>query len=143
MSMPFYVSPEQIIKDKADYARKGISRGRSVVVLQFDEGILFVACLIMVWSIFALGYDLVFLPACCVRRSQGFGDNGVEGGAGYHDVSAKRRCEMHHTQDRHHGLGIVGIHFVQDEIRRGDPKKSLGVAGLFPGLSSCNNPIHR
>ena len=43
MSMPFYVSPEQIIKDKADYARKGISRGRSVVVLQFDEGILFVA----------------------------------------------------------------------------------------------------
>ena len=43
MSMPFYVSPEQIIKDKADYARKGISRGRSVVVLQYDGGILFVA----------------------------------------------------------------------------------------------------
>ena len=29
MSMPFYVSPEQIMKDKADYARKGIARGRS------------------------------------------------------------------------------------------------------------------
>jgi proteasome alpha subunit len=43
MSMPFYVSPEQIIKDKADYARKGIARGRSVVVLQYDAGILFVA----------------------------------------------------------------------------------------------------
>ena len=43
MSMPFYVSPEQIIKDKADYARKGIARGRSVVVVQYDEGILFVA----------------------------------------------------------------------------------------------------
>ena len=43
MSVPFYVSPEQIIKDKADYARKGIARGRSVVVEQFDEGILFVA----------------------------------------------------------------------------------------------------
>ena len=43
MSVPFYVSPEQIIKDKADYARKGIARGRSVVVLQYDEGILFVA----------------------------------------------------------------------------------------------------
>jgi proteasome alpha subunit len=41
--MPFYVSPEQIIKDKADYARKGIARGRSVVVLQYDGGILFVA----------------------------------------------------------------------------------------------------
>ncbi len=43
MSVPFYVSPEQIMKDKADYARKGIARGRSVVVLQYDEGILFVA----------------------------------------------------------------------------------------------------
>ncbi|PID97137.1 MAG: proteasome subunit alpha [Actinomycetales bacterium] len=43
MSMPFYVSPEQLMKDKADYARKGISRGRSVVVLQYDRGIAFVA----------------------------------------------------------------------------------------------------
>ena len=43
MSVPFYVSPEQIIKDKADYARKGIARGRSVVVLQYAGGILFVA----------------------------------------------------------------------------------------------------
>ncbi len=43
MSMPFYVSPEQIIKDKADYARKGIARGRSVIVLQYGDGILFVA----------------------------------------------------------------------------------------------------
>lgn len=43
MSVPFYVSPEQIIKDKADYARKGIARGRSVVVVQYTGGILFVA----------------------------------------------------------------------------------------------------
>ena len=43
MSMPFYVSPEQLMKDKADYARKGISRGRSVVVLGYDRGIAFVA----------------------------------------------------------------------------------------------------
>ncbi|MDQ2757138.1 MAG: proteasome subunit alpha [Actinomycetota bacterium] len=43
MSMPFYVSPEQLMKDKADYARKGISRGRSVVVLAYDKGIAFVA----------------------------------------------------------------------------------------------------
>jgi len=41
--MPFYVSPEQIIKDKADYARKGIARGRSVAVLQYVDGIVFVA----------------------------------------------------------------------------------------------------
>jgi proteasome alpha subunit len=41
--MPFYVSPEQIIKDKADYARKGIARGRSVVVVQYRDGIAFVA----------------------------------------------------------------------------------------------------
>jgi len=43
MSTPFYVSPEQVIKDKADYARKGIARGRSVVVLEYAEGICMVA----------------------------------------------------------------------------------------------------
>jgi proteasome alpha subunit len=43
MSVPFYVSPEQIMRDKADFARKGIARGRSVVVLQYDGGIAFVA----------------------------------------------------------------------------------------------------
>ncbi|MGH8834755.1 MAG: proteasome subunit alpha, partial [Actinomycetes bacterium] len=43
MSMPFYVPAEQQVKDKADYARKGIARGRSVVVLQYTDGILFVA----------------------------------------------------------------------------------------------------
>ena len=41
--MPFYVSPEQLMKDRADFARKGIARGRSVIVLAFDGGILFVA----------------------------------------------------------------------------------------------------
>ena len=41
--MPFYVSPEQAMKDKADYARKGIARGRSGVVIQYEAGILFVA----------------------------------------------------------------------------------------------------
>jgi proteasome alpha subunit len=39
--MPFYVSPEQLMKDRADYARKGLARGRSVVVLQYDGGIAF------------------------------------------------------------------------------------------------------
>jgi proteasome alpha subunit len=43
MSMPFYVAPEQQMKDRADYARKGIARGRSVVVLHYADGILFVA----------------------------------------------------------------------------------------------------
>src|SRR5215471_11145103 len=41
--MPFYVSPEQAMKDKADYARKGIARGRNSVVVTYDDGILFVA----------------------------------------------------------------------------------------------------
>jgi proteasome alpha subunit len=41
--MPFYVSPEQAMKDKADYARKAISRIRSGVVIDYDTGILFVA----------------------------------------------------------------------------------------------------
>ena len=43
MSMPFYVSPEQSMRDKADYARKGIARGRSCVALQYADGILLVA----------------------------------------------------------------------------------------------------
>jgi proteasome alpha subunit len=34
VTVPFYVSPEQMMKDRADYARKGIARGRSVVVVQ-------------------------------------------------------------------------------------------------------------
>lgn len=41
MSTPFYVSPEQMMKDRADFARKGIARGRSVVALQFADGVLF------------------------------------------------------------------------------------------------------
>ncbi len=43
MSVPFYVSPEQLTRDRADFARKGISRGKSVVVLQSSEGIILVA----------------------------------------------------------------------------------------------------
>lgn len=43
MSTPFYVSPEQVIKDRAEFARKGIARGRSVVVASCAEGVLFVA----------------------------------------------------------------------------------------------------
>ncbi len=43
MSMPFYVAPEQQMKDRADFARKGIARGRSVIVLHYSDGILFVA----------------------------------------------------------------------------------------------------
>ena len=43
MSMPFYVSPEQLMKDRADFARKGIARGRSVVAVQYADGVLFVS----------------------------------------------------------------------------------------------------
>lgn len=43
MSMPFYVAPEQVMKDRADYARKGIARGRSLVALSYDNGILICA----------------------------------------------------------------------------------------------------
>jgi len=43
MSSPYYVSPEQLMKDKADYARKGIARGRSVIALEYADGIIFVA----------------------------------------------------------------------------------------------------
>jgi proteasome alpha subunit len=40
VSMPFYVSPEQLMKDRADFARKGISRGRSMVAVHYADGIL-------------------------------------------------------------------------------------------------------
>lgn len=43
MSMPFYVSPEQMMKDRADYARKGIARGRSLVGTICAEGVVIVA----------------------------------------------------------------------------------------------------
>jgi proteasome alpha subunit len=43
MSIPFYASAEQIMRDRSEYARKGIARGRSVVVLHYADGVLFVA----------------------------------------------------------------------------------------------------
>ncbi len=43
MTMPFYASPEQLMRDKSEYARKGIARGRSVVVMTYADGVLFVA----------------------------------------------------------------------------------------------------
>jgi len=43
MSMPFYVSPEQVMADKAEYARKGIARGKSSVTLEYEGGILLMA----------------------------------------------------------------------------------------------------
>lgn len=43
MSMPFYVPPEQMMKDRADYARKGIARGRALVGLRYVDGIALVA----------------------------------------------------------------------------------------------------
>jgi proteasome alpha subunit len=41
--MPFYVPPEQMMKDRADYARKGIARGRSLVAFSVVDGIVLVA----------------------------------------------------------------------------------------------------
>jgi proteasome alpha subunit len=43
MSMPFYVAPEQVMKDRAEYAQKGIARGRSLVAAEYDDGVLIVA----------------------------------------------------------------------------------------------------
>ena len=43
MTQQFYVSPEQLMKDRADFARKGIARGRSVVVISCPDGIALVA----------------------------------------------------------------------------------------------------
>ena len=43
MNMPFYVAPEQVMKDRADYARKGIARGRSLIAMTYADGILIIA----------------------------------------------------------------------------------------------------
>ncbi|WP_276941505.1 proteasome subunit alpha [Ferrimicrobium acidiphilum] len=43
MSMPFYVAPEQMMKDRADYARKGIARGRALIGAVYETGILLCA----------------------------------------------------------------------------------------------------
>ncbi|MFQ5840736.1 MAG: proteasome subunit alpha, partial [Candidatus Methylomirabilales bacterium] len=43
MPLPYYVSPEQMMRDKAEYARKGISRGKSIVALEYKDGVLLVA----------------------------------------------------------------------------------------------------
>lgn len=43
MTIPYYVAPEQVMQDRADYARKGIARGKSLVALTYQEGVLLVA----------------------------------------------------------------------------------------------------
>jgi proteasome alpha subunit len=43
VSMPYYVAPEQVMKDRAEYAQKGIARGRSLVATTYDVGIAIVA----------------------------------------------------------------------------------------------------
>ena len=43
MTLPFYVPPEQLVKDRAEYARKGIARGRSIVALEAQEGVVILA----------------------------------------------------------------------------------------------------
>ncbi len=43
MSMPFYVAPEQVMKDRADYAQKGIARGRSLLTVEYADGIVLCA----------------------------------------------------------------------------------------------------
>jgi proteasome alpha subunit len=43
MTTPFYVAPEQVMKDRADYARKGIARGRALVAMRYTEGIAIIA----------------------------------------------------------------------------------------------------
>ena len=43
MNMPFYVPPEQMMRDRADFAQKGIARGRSLVTVECADGIVLCA----------------------------------------------------------------------------------------------------
>jgi proteasome alpha subunit len=42
MTVPFYVPPEQLIKDRAEFAKKGIQRGRPIAVVEYNDGILLI-----------------------------------------------------------------------------------------------------
>jgi proteasome alpha subunit len=43
MALPYYVSPEQMMQDKAEYAKKGIAKGRSIIAVEYENGVLLVA----------------------------------------------------------------------------------------------------
>ena len=43
MTIPFYVPPEQQVRDKAEFARKGIARGRSIIAVDYVGGVLLLA----------------------------------------------------------------------------------------------------
>ena len=43
MALPYYVSPEQMMQDRAEYAKKGIAKGRSIIAMEYSDGVLFVA----------------------------------------------------------------------------------------------------
>ena len=43
MNPGFYVTPEQLVRDRAEFARKGIARGRSILALEYRDGILMLA----------------------------------------------------------------------------------------------------
>nr|MBI3613303.1 proteasome subunit alpha [Nitrospirota bacterium] len=43
MPLPYYVSPEQMMQDKAEYAKKGIAKGRSIIAMEYEQGVLLVA----------------------------------------------------------------------------------------------------
>lgn len=43
MTIPFYVAPEQLVRDKAEFARKGIARGRSIIAIDYADGVLLLA----------------------------------------------------------------------------------------------------
>jgi proteasome alpha subunit len=43
VTIPFYVAPEQLVRDKAEFARKGIARGRSIIAVDYSDGVLLLA----------------------------------------------------------------------------------------------------
>jgi len=43
VALPYYVSPEQMMQDKAEYAKKGIAKGRSIIAIEYEHGLLLIA----------------------------------------------------------------------------------------------------
>jgi proteasome alpha subunit len=64
VAMQFYASPEQVQRDRSEYARKGIARGRSAVVLTYSGGILLVAENLTSLRKISELYDKIAGPVC-------------------------------------------------------------------------------
>ena len=113
--MPFYVPPEQLMKDRADYARKGIARGRSLVAFSVTDGIVLVAenAFRTLYKISEIYDRIAFAGVGKYNEFEMLRVAGVRQAdlKGYsfarEDVNARALAHL-----RHEDLDLVGLHLV-------------------------------